>query len=255
MIRKCEDSDLNKLIAYLYESKEMNLFLIGDIEVFGLDNENINIYIDIDLEIKAVYLRFFTSLSIVSYGKVIDQDFMNQLIDKFSIDNINGEKSVIDKIEVNSFKQRDYYFATLNKLNIEIEVDEVILLDKTKLKDYLSLIDSIFNNKSNYDSTKAELDNGSKHIFTIIKNDEIVSGASSSAESSELAMIIGVATREKYRRKGYALKCVYALCNKLINQGKTVCLFYDNPNAAKMYKKIGFKDIGYYSMLKKNKNK
>ena len=79
-----------------------------------------------------------------------------------------------------------------------------------------------------------------------------LSGASSSAESKELAMIVGVFTEENQRRKGLAKKCVFALSQKLLSEGKTVCLFYDNPNAAKMYEKIGFKHTGgFLSMLKK----
>jgi predicted GNAT family acetyltransferase len=39
-----------------------------------------------------------------------------------------------------------------------------------------------------------------------------------------------------------------ALCLDVLAEGKTLCLFYDNPKAGSIYKRLGFKDIGFWSM-------
>lgn len=252
MIRRCTKDDYQILNEYLYKRKELNLFVIGDIQNFGFEDQNLEIFIDYDLEIKTVYLRFFNNLCIVSYKMIVDLTFINELISTYSIVNINGEKDLISLININEFKQKNCLFASLNELSISVDTNGVSEVGLDRVPELLKKSNEIFNTESNIEATIKELKNNSKHIYTYLLDDEIISGASSSAESEDLAMIIGVFTLEDYRRQGYALKCVYSLCEKLLNEGKTVCLFYDNPNAAKMYEKIGFKFKGYFSMLKKD---
>lgn len=38
------------------------------------------------------------------------------------------------------------------------------------------------------------------------------------------------------------------LCKELLNEGKELCLFYDNLDAGSIYKRIGFEDIGFWMM-------
>lgn len=252
MIRKCNEKDVELLNNYLYKRKELNLFIIGDIENYGFNNPNLEIFLDYDNRIRTIYLRFFNNLCLVSYELFFDLSFIEDLINKHSITNINGEKDLIDLISINGFILKECFFSSLDKLNLEVDISNVIELKKEYVPQLIEKTNKIFNmTVTNIDSIIMELENNSKHIYAILKNDEIISSASSSAESKELAMIVGVFTLEDYRQKGYAIKCVYALCKRLIDEGKTVCLFYDNPNAAKMYDKIGFKFKGYFSMLKK----
>ena len=64
-------------------------------------------------------------------------------------------------------------------------------------------------------------------------------------------MIIGVATHPdpKYRRQGYATACTAALVKDLASRGKSACLFYENPQAGSIYKRIGFRDQGMWRMI------
>lgn len=250
MIRKCKEGDAEKLLEYLYKNKEFNLFLIGDIENFGIENDNLEIYIDIDNKIHSVYLRYYNNLCLVSYENKLDLNFINKtFIETGLVSNMSLEKTLADIYNFQSFNQRDFYFAALNKVSIFMDTPDVIQIKADEVESYLKETELVFKTKGNLESTKAELNANSKHIFAIKKNNRLISGASTSAESKELAMIIGVYTLEEFRRKGLAQQCVFALCDKMTREGKTVCLFYDNPNAAKLYKKIGFKDIGMFSKL------
>lgn len=70
-------------------------------------------------------------------------------------------------------------------------------------------------------------------------------------ENSESAMIVGVATAEGHRGKGYASAVVEALCRDCFERGKKyLCLFYDNPVASRIYNRIGFQELGEYGMLR-----
>ncbi len=44
-------------------------------------------------------------------------------------------------------------------------------------------------------------------------------------------------------------KCLSKLCSDLLKRNKTLCLFYDNPKAGRVYRRIGFKEIGIWTML------
>lgn len=79
----------------------------------------------------------------------------------------------------------------------------------------------------------------------------LVTIASTSAENSESAMVVGVATAETCRGRGYASAVVSALCRDCFGRGKKyLCLFYDNPVAGKIYNRAGFQELGEYGMLR-----
>ncbi|NLC78278.1 MAG: GNAT family N-acetyltransferase, partial [Ruminococcaceae bacterium] len=87
--------------------------------------------------------------------------------------------------------------------------------------------------------------------YGIFKDGEMISVAKTTAENDISAMVVGVATLEEYRKKGYASAMVARVCEESLKLGKKfICLFYDNPEAGKIYRKIGFKEIGKYAMLK-----
>lgn len=50
------------------------------------------------------------------------------------------------------------------------------------------------------------------------------------------AMIVRVCIHPQHRRRSYATKRIVALCNEVLGEGLSLCLFYDNPNAGRIYK-------------------
>jgi len=121
MIRKCTEADLDILNEYLYREKELNLFVISDIEVFGFEDSNIEVFIDYDNTIRTVYLRFFNNMCLVSYDNIIDFEFLKSIIDEHSIANINGERDLINQIKMDNFRVEDYYFSSLTELEVEVD--------------------------------------------------------------------------------------------------------------------------------------
>lgn len=69
------------------------------------------------------------------------------------------------------------------------------------------------------------------------------------AENSKSAMVIDVATVKEYRNKGLMSKCLSKLCMDVMSEGKTLCLFYDNPKAGSVYHKLGFNTIDNWMMI------
>ena len=58
------------------------------------------------------------------------------------------------------------------------------------------------------------------------------------------------APRPDARGRGYASAVVSALCRDNFAAGRQfLCLFYDNPAAGRIYHRIGFRDVGVYTIL------
>ncbi len=79
----------------------------------------------------------------------------------------------------------------------------------------------------------------------------LVAAASTSAETYNSAMIGGVWTLPAERDHGYSTAVVAALCAELLAEGRCPYLFYleDNAPAARVYQKIGFQDIGHWTVV------
>ena len=81
------------------------------------------------------------------------------------------------------------------------------------------------------------------------RGSRIASCALINVEGAEAGLIGGVYTLPEMRGRGYAAACVSALCRDLQADGKTPCLFYENPVAGRLYRRLGFADAGQWSVL------
>jgi predicted GNAT family acetyltransferase len=83
----------------------------------------------------------------------------------------------------------------------------------------------------------------------IEENDQIISTVATTAETTKNAMVVSVATAPTHRHQGLASALLLELMDIYINtKKKSLCLFYDNPEAGKIYLKLGFQTIGKWSM-------
>ncbi len=77
-----------------------------------------------------------------------------------------------------------------------------------------------------------------------------VSMAKKARQTKHGYVISAVYTPPKFRNKGYAKSCVGALCQNILDSGKTFCaLFTDlsNPTSNSIYQKLGFKPLCDFS--------
>jgi GNAT superfamily N-acetyltransferase len=95
------------------------------------------------------------------------------------------------------------------------------------------------------DREQAQLVKGLAHgdiRFGLYKGGRLCAVAGSTSCGPQSAMLIGVATRKEERGNGYAHAVVTALCQEHFREGRqSVCLFWDNPDAWRMYQRMGFR--------------
>lgn len=258
MIRKLTDQDHDQVIAFLSDEPSINLFIIGDIEAFGYSSESQELWAEFDERnsIKAVLLRFHQSFIPYAKGEFDTSGFVSIMKNYSHPILLSGKSDIVAKFEayddLQLGKKQVTYFA-------ECGTDEFLALDNVVYKQAsLEDVDQIMELRQTIEEFHVRSDardvlvqsmesNTSRTYFTE-ENGVITSCVSTAAENSMSAMVVGVCTRKEYRRKGLATSIMHNLFQDVLNEGKTLCLFYDNPEAGRIYKRLGFKDIGMWTM-------
>lgn len=256
MIIEMKKENNQELMDYLSKESAFNLFIIGDIENFGYDSDFQKIWADKDTSsgfFKAVLLKYYKSFIFYSTGEADFENFAKIAL-REGYDVISGKEESIAKLEpfLSEIKRKETHFAELKKCNFDDIKETVKKAEVKDLDEILKVRNSIeeFGDiPTNAEAFKKSIESGSGRIYYVKRDDKIVSVAGTTAENSMSAMVVGVCTLKEYRKQGIMTECMKSLCSDVIADGKTLCLFYDNPEAGKIYIKIGFEEIGKWIML------
>ncbi|GKX31081.1 N-acetyltransferase [Vallitalea longa] len=265
MIRKLHEKDRITVLEFLNEDPSINIFIIGDIETYGFNNEMQELWgqFSDDGQMEGVLLRYRESFIPYYNNPNIDNtDFVNIMLNYKEYKVISGKSSIISKFQsmFPDYKISKTYFCELNNID-ELNADPLKNIvkiakesDAKRICDLLNTIDEFNSIINDPERVKTKLINKAGRSY-YIENDkgEMVSIAQTTAENTSSAMIVGVATLKEYRKHGYVSECMAKLCTDILKEGKTICLFYDNPKAGKIYHRLGFKTIDNWTMLKKSR--
>ncbi len=255
MILKIDSSYNDKLKEYLKKEVDFNMFILGDIERYGYDNYFLDIWMEISNgNIRGVLLRYFEYLIFYSQGKFNVKEF-SKLINNMGYSEISGKSEALEILKpyINVSKERRVKFCSLEN-NEQIFVEEkkykirkIKFGNISKIVKLYEMIDEFEN--TTIENIKNGLKTGRGYCIEIDK--KVVAMAKSTLESDTHAMIVGVGTHPNYRNQGLATKCIIKICRELVEENKKPCLFYDNEEAGKIYRKIGFIEKGNWSIYYK----
>jgi predicted GNAT family acetyltransferase len=272
MIQKLNDADTKKIFDYISPDPEMTLFIRGDIEQLGMKNPDVKMFASVLLDgtWDFVVLKYRnTMFQVYSNHGSYDVQEMVSFLKKQKITSIAGKKELVsplipffsDLVLEDTFMARcaqpDDSFLT--PLGQEAKIRR---LEPEDLDDYLNIRASIEEFAAFASSDPAEMAREKKTTLEHLKVGDLIIGvfvlgklvamAGTTASNKESAMVVSVCTKVGFRNKGYASYAVTSLCRESFKTGKKfLCLFYDNPKAGSIYHKIGFKDVGVYSLLRK----
>ena len=257
MIQRLNNSHNRKVIEYLHKEKEVNIFLLSDIERFGYDSYFFSIYggIDENGEIKGILLKCFEFIIFYAYDEFNVDEFA-KFINDSECEEICGKSEVLEKLEpkINLKRYRKVNIFKLVNTNLlpsykedNIKLRKIRFGNLNKIVRLYEEIDEFEN--TTVDNIKSSLKTG--RGYCVEREGKVVSMAKTTSENKSNAMIIGVGTHPKYRNRSYATKCVVKICNVLLQEKKIPCLFCDNERASAMYMMLGFEKIGYWSIYRK----
>ncbi len=253
MFRKLIESDRAKVLNYLYKSPSLNIFIIGDIEAFGFESVFQTLYGQFDDENDYISVLLFYRENVVFYSHIDHFDLKwVDILNKHKFRYLSGRKLLVDFIypHLSDFEYKEMYFAEAMKLSELISNSKYVIKrletkeDASKIYDLLVTITEFGVAKEGRDSF---IDGKMKSInmgvtYYIEEDGKVISTVATTAETTKNAMIIGVATHVSARKRGLASILMSHLMNEFFTKNKYLCLFYDNPKAGVIYKRLGFKD-------------
>ncbi len=253
----------NELKTYIMKEPEYNVYIISDIEAYGLNSYNMELFAGYQNNIICfVIMRFYESFVIYSHdnSKVNLDEVCKFFLSYKEIRSITGKADLIKTISQLLPNSRiiTNEYAILRKEQLILYPDNKEFLYSSctseKVYDtYNEISEYIEKYKDRYSSIKRIENicvNGRYRILKSSKTNKSVSIAGSAAESQNYAMISEVGTLNEYRNRGFSKIVVSNLCLELFGEGKKILtIFYNNKIAQKVYKNIGFIPIGEYSML------
>lgn len=268
-MRKLLDNERARLMEYVSVEPEINLFIIGDVERFGLESENVEVFVHEVLgQWDFILLRYMDSFLIYSPSEDYDAqsaaEFLHQQGADLNV--ISGKSELISRLlpHFPGWHGQETYMARLNRVQFLPELPKNTELRRMTADDAAAIIslniqidefrDSLIGRKEQaIEELRFKLMNGAGRNWGAFCDGALVSTVASAADNSISSMLVGVATLPFARKKGLASALVANLCAELLREGKQfVCLFYDNPAAGSIYRKVGFQEVGGYTMMKKD---
>ncbi|WP_433742248.1 GNAT family N-acetyltransferase [Falsibacillus pallidus] len=265
MIRRLTEADHEKVMELVLPKAAENLFIIGDIEAYGYEQDFQTLWGDFDNEgtLRGILLKYqqnyipfaedVQAFDAFGFAKLIGEDEGAEMV--------SGLEAILERVRPflpwNSLNERKFYYAKCTRAeNVPSDmglVKQAQPADAERIMDLYKQIEE-FNSAETAEQKRRNMEKGTARSFYIEMDGEMISAASTAAENSQSAMVVGVCTLPSYTKKGYGSMCVSKVCQVLLAEGKELCLFYDNPAAGSIYKRIGFKDIGFWTMYKRNRD-
>ncbi|MBN1936305.1 MAG: GNAT family N-acetyltransferase [Anaerolineae bacterium] len=253
--------DLPQLERVLARDPYYNLFMIGNLAQMGIDHPDLFYWGQFDGDdLIGVVMRYRNNWLFYDAGGA-DLNAIAQLIDAYPDDvNINGRSMLVNAIierltmfEVKADHQ-SYYCALPGDASLPVPAH----FTRRATGQDISVLVVLYAQAGHMSRDAASIRGclSRNRIWVTLVDDQIVSAALTNVEAASMAMVGGVFTPESLRNRGYASAAMAALCADLVADGLQPCLFYDNPAAGKIYRRLGFEDIGpwrYVQMRRRTK--
>ncbi|OAK39279.1 GNAT family N-acetyltransferase [Bacillus wiedmannii] len=261
MMRKLTKKDHKQVFSFLKEEAALNLFIIGDIEAFGYDTDFQELWgvFKEDGTLKSILLRFHDSFIPYSKEEFAASDY-EALLSAYKPLKLSGKSTIVERFETASniqlgTKNEMYFCECLNDNNLpSTPIYETIKLasldDIERIMQLRSDIAEFPTTNESEKILRQAIETNTGRTYYIEKDSAIIASASTSAENSLSAMVVGVCTHPNYRGNGYASLILQKMIQDFTKEGRTLCLFYNNPAAGRIYKRLGFKDIGMWTMYR-----
>jgi uncharacterized protein len=262
-LHRLDETDRRRLLEYATQEPEYNLFLIGDVENFGFDADFIDVMAyEPNGVIDSILLRYHRSYIPYSHNAGFALDPLLQALRSSDVQVLSGKKDVLDRLapHLEGFAWRDSYLMKLgrNQLNkamnrpepLGVSLKEATAADVPAIVDMVDGIEEFAGTRAGTREERISqlarpIEKGASHYVFYEHQGRVVAVAGTSAENSISAMVVSVATLPAWRGLGLASRLVSHLAGTLLESRlQYLCLFYNNPEAGRIYRRLGFQDAG-----------
>ncbi len=258
MLRLLTKKDHDIVWNFLKAEASINLYAIGNIENFGYNQEFQQLWGWFEEGIlRATMMRYYSHFMYYAKKTIPIEPFVHIIQDFNEAYILSGKTKLVEPfeqfLESTLLPRRDTYFSEwIASRNEHTVLDaHVIQADIEDIDDILSLeskVPEFGSMNTTYEMIEQTFYSKTGRTFFIKENGKMIASVSTEAENSLSAMIIGVCTHPNYRGRGLASRILSHVLTILSQEGKIVCLFYNNPSAGTIYKRLGFYDIDMWTM-------
>ncbi len=264
MIRKLIETDRTILLNFLYQDVEYNIFPIGDVEAFGFDTSFQRLYGEFDKQGHLLSMLLHYHKNAIYYASMprFNHAYLNIfLTDPFTY--ISGKSELLDLIALHlpNFHHKRMFLCKADVYHQDIlptstEIKQVTTIEECQrlYDDLLVTIPEFGYHKTTRATFVTEKMHGLKMGVTLYLEaaGKIVASAATTAETTKNAMVVAVATHHDHRHCGHATALIKRLLEiYLVTKNKSLCLFYDNPEAGHIYHRAGFTHLGTWDMYER----
>jgi len=252
-------------MGFLAAESALNLFIIGDIENNGFESEFQQLWGDFDGRgrLRAVLLRYFGSFIPYAPGDFDLEGLAGILrrqrdrMQAFSgIDRVVRRFEGVPGLFPEGIEKRTLCFVELKSgqrldamtREVPSRIERAVPEDAPGILELQREIEEFRVGEDGQQVSRRELEQGAARAYLVRDGGRVIAAVRTTAENSRSAMIVGVATHPDYRRRGLATQLLVRLGRELLAEGKRPCLFYDNPQAGGIYRRLGFTDVGTWVM-------
>ena len=257
MTRKLETSDVPAVLDLVRREPSLNIWIIADLENYGLETDFLDLWgFFAGSALRAVVLRFHSHF--VAYSA--DNELPGGLVAVLTspeLKSLSGRATTLKPVaeELGCAEVTLKYLAGLTPAsfrslsNPSLKVEFGSIADSQGLHDLASHVAEFAGGTA--EDMRGRLSNPRARTYLIRQDSHIVSAASTTVECSTSAMIGGVMTHPGYRGRGLASACLSKLCHDLLDAGKVCCLTYYNPEAGRIYARLGFTVVSPWILAKR----
>ncbi|MCE7736064.1 MAG: hypothetical protein GPJ54_14375 [Candidatus Heimdallarchaeota archaeon] len=276
VIGKASTQMKEKIVSCIYDmiKEDPSHAVAGTYTIENITNRPDNIYI---LVIKSEKIEFV--LNIKENEEILIQSYLfttfsDPLKSTIVLNHIILFLSIFDKIfvfgsglDMVDFLQTNFEYDNISnqlvfRLNVikplkiqELENGELKIFDGVNNNDKLTVVRQAYDYQDNDEDLVKYLQINPHVIISNSDSNEIMAKARINAFTKKFAVIGGVETPIKYRRRGFGLQVSFVITNYIMNKSEHVVLDTDTGNfpAIKIYEKIGFEQIGKSIFIEKGK--
>lgn len=259
MIRRLDESDRDRLKTLLESAPQLNLYLLGNMEANGFDQDFCEFWGDVvEGRVAGVVNRYMTGWTV--FGETsADWAGLGAVVDEHAVvaerlqDNPGGVPSLLPYLQryvATSVEEETLMELPAGKLRLQAPPSGFEIRRAT-LDDFDSLV-VFFADAGDMSRTPAGVERPlrDRRVWIALQGDEVVSAALTNAETTTLAMVGGVYTAPAWRGRGLSQAVCSQLCDELVREGRQPVLYWENPAAGHVYAKLGFRPIGTWRSLR-----
>lgn len=259
MIRRLGEDDRECVVALLSAAPQHNLYMLGNVEANGFDQDFCEFFGDVvDGRVRGVVNRYMEGWAV--YG-LPDADWggLAQVVDSHEVvatrlqDNPGGVATFLPYLTRyvgNLVEEEALMELPLDGLKLP-DVPDGFVVRRATMADLPGLV-ALYADAGYMTRTPAAVERPlrDRRVWVVLKDDVVVASALTNAETSHAAMIGGVFTMVDWRGVGLSQAVCGCLCAELIAVGRQPYLYWKNPAAGHVYRKLGFRQIGVWRAVK-----